>query len=273
MHKRIAAHLARPNPTSQVELSLVEYLPLVRRIASGINNRLSGNMDMDDLCSAGVLGLIQASAKFNSSKNVPFMAFASFRIRGAILDSLRLLDWAPRELRRKGRDAKNAIQKLTSRFADAPSDEQVAAELGTTLNSYQRLQSDLRSVQVGSLYQKRNPDSEEELIDVAGRPEEDPLHLCQQGEMWGRLTQAIEDLAPRERLITTLYYYEEMTVKEIGLTLNICEFTAGAVRRSAVLHLRKALAKRSPVKDSKLVCIRPARVPSTSIVPLPKPAA
>jgi RNA polymerase sigma factor for flagellar operon FliA len=267
MQQPITTYLPRPTPPPRPEQSLLPYLPTVRRIALRINHRLPRNVDIDDLCSAGIIGLIQASAKFNDSKDVPFLVFAGFRIRGAILDSLRLLDWAPRELRRKGRAAQQAIQKLTSRLAHAPSDEQVAAELGTTLNSYQRLQGDLDGLQLGSLYHQRNRDSEdEELIEVLGRPEDNPLSLCLQGEIAKRVTAAIEGLAPRERLVTTLYYYEEMTIKEIGLTLEICESMASALRRSAVRHLRGTLEDLSRCQpDSCLHRPQPRNVPENCL--------
>ena len=271
MHTPTTTYLPQPPPPLQPERSLLPYLPMVRRIALRINRRTPSNVDIDDLCSAGVIGLVQASAKFNDTKDVSFLVFAGFRIRGAILDSLRALDWAPREIRRKGRSAQQAIQKLTSRLAQVPSDEQVATELGIALNSYQRLQGDLRSLQIGSLYQKRHSDSEdEELIDVVGRPEDDPLRLCQQGEMRQRLVQAIENLAPRERLVTTLYYYEEMTTKEIGLTLKICESMASAIRRSAVRHLRVALSKPSPAVSLNLVCSRPSSANPPKFVTVPR---
>lgn len=246
MQSSPTTHLSPANPL-QPQPALLAYLPIVNRIALHINDRLPSTVDIDDLRSAGTLGLIQAQAKFNPAKNIPFLGFAQFRIRGAVLDSLRLLDWAPRQLRRKGRAAQEAIQKLSSQLRHTPSEEQVAVELGTTLKSYQKLQIDLVGTQILSLYQKRSQDSdEEELIDVAAPPADDPLRLCLAGEMQRCLTQAIEELTPKERLVTTLYYYEEMTVKEIGLALAMSAIMVSSIRRTALHRLRMALSQLSP---------------------------
>jgi RNA polymerase sigma factor for flagellar operon FliA len=236
-------HIPRPDLTRDEEAALLEHLPIVRFLARRIHERLPQHVDIDDLFSAGVVGLMDAFAKFDPAKKVQFRSYAQFRIRGAILDSLRTLDWSPRELRRKGRAVEEAIRMLTSRLGRAPSETEVAGELGSTLDSYQQLLGDLKGLEIGTLHLERNEDSgEEELAYVPGRPDEDPLFRCLRGEMEERLTGAIQNLPERERLVMTLYYYEEMTMREIGLALGVVESRVSQIHASAVLHLRSALS-------------------------------
>ncbi len=227
---------------SEQERILLEHLPIVRFLARRIHERLPQHVDIEDLVSAGVVGLMDAFAKFDPEKKVQFRSYAQFRIRGAILDSLRTLDWSPRELRRKGRAVEEAIRALTARAGRAPGESEVAAELGLPLEEYQLLLGDLKGLEIGTLHMERNEDSgEEELAYVPGNPEEDPLFRCLRGELEERLSDAIANLPDRERLVMTLYYYEEMTMREIGLALGVVESRVSQVHASAVVHLRSAL--------------------------------
>ena len=214
----------------------------MRFLARRIHERLPQHVDIEDLVSAGVVGLMDAFQKFDPGKKVQFRSYAQFRIRGAILDSLRTLDWSPRELRRKGRAVEEAIRVLTARAGRAPGEAEVAAEMGLVLDDYQQLLGDLKGLEIGTLHMERNEDSgEEELAYVPGRPEEDPLFRCLRGELEERLSEAIANLPDRERLVMTLYYYEEMTMREIGLALGVVESRVSQVHASAVVHLRSAL--------------------------------
>ena len=207
MRKRVTTHLPRPNPAQKPEKPLLDYLPLVRILALQIHGRLPRNVEIDDLYSAGLVGLIEAFAKYDPTKKVPFVAFAQFRIRGAILDSLRLLDWAPRGLRYKGRLIQKAIRKLVCLLGHTPSEDEIADEMKISLNSYQQLRGELSSVEIEPLMRKVDRDSaEEEPVNTPGRLEDDPLFRCLRGEMEGRMTTAIETLPDQERLVTTLYY-------------------------------------------------------------------
>jgi RNA polymerase sigma factor for flagellar operon FliA len=229
--------------TTEEERVLLEHLPIVRFLARRIHERLPQHVEIDDLFSAGVVGLMDAFAKFDPNKQVQFRSYAQFRIRGAILDSLRTLDWSPRELRRKGRAVEEAIRSLTARMGRAPAETEIAAELGTSLDAYHQLLGDLKGLEIGTLHVERNEDSgEEELAYVPGRPDQDPLFRCLRGEMEERLTGAIQELPERERLVMTLYYYEEMTMREIGMALGVVESRVSQIHASAVLHLRSALS-------------------------------
>ena len=229
--------------SAERERMMVEHLPIVRFLARRIHERLPQHVDLDDLVSAGVLGLMDAFTKFDPEKKVQFRSYAQFRIRGAILDSLRTLDWSPRDLRRKGRAVEESIRTLTARFGRPPTETEVAAELNLQLVDYQQLLGELKGLEIGTLHMERSEDSgEEELAYIPNKPEEDPLFRCLKGEMQQRLADAIAALPERERLVMTLYYYEELTMKEIGLTLGVVESRVSQIHASAVLHLRSLLA-------------------------------
>ena len=248
---------------AEQERMMVEHLPIVRFLARRIHERLPQHVDMEDLVSAGVLGLMDAFTKFDPEKKVQFRSYAQFRIRGAILDSLRTLDWSPRDLRRKGRAVEEAIRSLTARFGRAATESEVSAELHLSLAAYQQLLGELKGLDIGTLHMERSEESgEEELAYIPNRPDEDPLFRCLRGEMRQRLADAITELPERERLVMTLYYYEEMTMKEIGLTLGVVESRVSQIHASAVLHLRVLLADlaaRRPGKEKENPAAREAR--------------
>jgi RNA polymerase sigma factor FliA len=249
-----SAAVAPPKPrdllTAELERVMVEHLPIVRLIARRIHERLPKHVPIEDLYSAGVLGLLDAFGKFDLSKQVKFLSYAQYRIRGAILDSLRTLDWGPRELRRKGRAIEEAIQALIGQLSRSPTDIEIAQKLNMALADYQQLLWELKGLEIGTLHAERSADSdEEELIYLKARPEDDPLFLCLDGEMRERLTKAINELPERERLIMTLYYYEETTMKEIGVILGVVESRVSQIHASAVLHLRARLAVPTTLKE------------------------
>ena len=229
--------------STERDLLLMEHLPTVRYLARRIHERLPQHVELDDLVSAGVVGLIDAFSKFDHTKKVQFKSYAQFRIRGAILDSLRTLDWSPRELRRKGRAVEEAIRSVTQRVGRAPSEQEIAKEMELSLTEYQLLLGDLKGLEIGSLHIERSEDSgDEELAYIPGSPEDNPLFHCLKGEMKQRLADAIDELPEKERMVLTLYYYEELTMKEIGLTLGVVESRVSQIHSSAVLRLRSTLA-------------------------------
>lgn len=243
MRTRCKTLLSPTDRASETERILLDHLPVVRSIAGRIHKRLPQNVDFDDLFSAGMIGLMGATANFNPAKNTSFKGYAQFRIQGAILDSLRSLDWAPRQLRRKGRLVQEAIQALTARRGHAPSEADVATELKLSLDEYQQLRADLNGLEIGSLHRTEDEvTGEEELANIPGRPEDDSLFRYLRIEMEERLTKAIEELSERERLVITSYYYEEMTMLEIGLALGVSWTRVRQIHGSAVLRLRAALS-------------------------------
>ncbi len=232
------------------EQVLMDHLPLVRFVARRIHERLPQHVELEDLVSAGIVGLIDAFNKFDKGKNVQFRSYAQFRIRGAILDSLRTLDWGSRELRRKGRSIEEATQKLTQQLNRRPSEGEVAAELCMALGQYQELLGELKSLEIGSLHEMRNEDStEEELAYVPTAPEDDPLYRCMKNEMSSQLSAAIAELPERDARVLVLYYVEEMTQKEIGAVLGLVESRVSQIRSAAVNALRARLAGGSKITE------------------------
>lgn len=228
---------------AQRDALLLEHLPTVRYIARRIHEKLPQHVEMDDLISAGMVGLIDAFSRFDYTKKVQFKSYAQFRIRGSILDSLRSLDWSPRDLRRKGRAVEEAIRALTQKLGRAPLENEIAEELKLSLSEYQNLLGSLKGLEIGSLNEERCEDSsEEELAYIPGSPDEDPLFRCMRGELRQHLIDAIDSLPEREKMVLTLYYFEEMTMKEIGATLGVVESRVSQIHSSAVLHLRVAMA-------------------------------
>jgi len=222
---------------------LLEHLPTVRFVARRIHERLPQHVDLEDLISAGIVGLIDAFSKFDHGKQVQFKSYAQFRIRGAILDSLRTLDWSPRELRRKGRAVEDCIRTLTQRLGRSPVETEVAQEMGVSLLDYQQLLGELKGLEIGSLNLERNEDGgDDELSYLPGTENDEPLFRCLKGELRQRLAEAVETLPEKERLVISLYYHEELTMKEIGLVLGVVESRVSQIHTSAVLKLRGVMS-------------------------------
>ncbi len=230
---------------------LLEHLPTVRFVARRIHERLPQHVDIEDLISAGMVGLIDAFSKFDHTKQVQFKSYAQFRIRGAILDSLRMLDWSPRELRRKGRAIEESVRTLTAQFGRAPSEAEIAGSMDLTLQGFQQLLGDLKGLEIGSLNLERNEDGgDDELSYLPGTESDEPLFRCLKGELRQRLIDAIETLPEKERMVLTLYYYEELTMKEIGLTLGVVESRVSQIHSAAVVRLRAAMADLGAQKNA-----------------------
>jgi RNA polymerase sigma factor for flagellar operon FliA len=240
---------APPLPsTVERDRLLLEHLSTVRYIARRIHERLPQHVEMDDLISAGMVGLIDAFGKFDHTKQVQFKSYAQFRVRGAILDSLRTLDWSPRELRRKGRAVEEAIRAATQKLGRAPQEQEIAKEMGVELEAFQLLLGELKGLEIGSLHVERTEDSgDEELAYVPASADEDPLFLYMKSEMRTRLADAIDELPEKERMVLTLYYFEELTMKEIGLTLGVVESRVSQIHSAAVARLRVAMGA-APLK-------------------------
>jgi RNA polymerase sigma factor for flagellar operon FliA len=223
---------------------LMEQLPQVRYIARRIHERLPRHVPFEDLVHAGVLGLIDALGKFDQSKHVQFSSYAKFRIRGAILDSLRELDWSPRELRRKGRQIEQTLNQLSIRLGHTPSENELARELQMPLEELQSLLSELNMLEIGSL-RVESPQSgkEEDLAaSVPSNPEETPFAQCLQGEMRELLARAVAELPEKEQRVLSLYYFEELTMKEVGAVLGIGESRVSQIHSLAMVRLRARLS-------------------------------
>jgi RNA polymerase sigma factor for flagellar operon FliA len=227
------------------ERLLVEQLPQVRYIARRIHDRLPRHVPLEDLVHAGVLGLIDALQKFDHSKHVQFGSYAKFRIRGAILDSLREMDWSPRDLRRKARRLEEANNALRSSLGRNPSEPELAAELGIDFRGLQLLLGEISGLEIGSLRIESPRDGrEEDLCEyLPDDSEETPLFLCLRSEMKHLLARAIAELPEKEQQVLALYYYEELTMKEVGIILGVGESRVSQIHSMAVIRLRARLAE------------------------------
>jgi RNA polymerase sigma factor for flagellar operon FliA len=232
------------------ERLLMEQLPQVRYIARRIHERLPRHVPFEDLVHAGVVGLIDALHKYDRSKHVQFGSYAKFRIRGAIMDSLREMDWSPRDLRRKARRLEEANNSLRSTLGRNPSETELAAELGIDLHGLQMLLGEIDGLEVGSLrVQSPRDGKEEDLCEyLPDDPEKTPLLLCLRSEMKDLLTRAIEELPEKERQVLALYYYEELTMKEVGAVLGVGESRVSQIHSMAVVRLRARLAELTAVR-------------------------
>jgi RNA polymerase sigma factor FliA len=227
------------------ERLLLEHLPQVKFIARRIHDRLPSQVPLDDLIHAGVIGLIDAVEKFDPSKNVQLRSYAKFRIRGAILDSLREMDWSPRHLRRQARRIEEAHRDLKLRLGRVATESELAQELGMKLEDFQHLLGELRGLDLGSLQAESiDPQSEEEIVSYrAGGTDKDPFFLCLHGEIRTHIATALEDLDEKERQVVTLYYLEELTMKEVGAVLGVGESRVSQIHSAAMVRLRARLAE------------------------------
>lgn len=227
------------------ERLLTENLPEVRYIARRIHDRLPSHVQFDDLVHAGILGLIDAVDKFDPGKNVQLKSYARFRIRGAILDSLRQLDWSPRNLRRQARRIEEAHRELAALLGHSPSEPELATHLGLDLGEFQRLLGDLRGLDLGSLHGQSDDNSgEDQLAGVAVRPEDDPFSVTLRAEMRALLSEAIDELEEKEQQVLALYYLEELTMKEVGAIMNIGESRVSQIHTAALIRLRARLSQK-----------------------------
>ncbi len=240
---------------------LLEQLPQVKYIARRIHERLPQHVPFDDLLHAGIVGLIDAMHKYDASKNVRFASYAKFRIRGAILDSLRDLDWSPRDLRRKARRLESAMQKLQSELGHSASEPELAQAMGMTLEEFQHMLDEIRGLEVGSLQIESLEDGRETDLSetIAGPPDRDPLTLYLQGERKQILADAIAQLPEREQQVLALYYQEELTMKEVGAVLGVGESRVSQIHSVAVARLRAALESTGQAQEGLL---QPARASS-----------
>lgn len=230
----------RKRDESELERVIQEQLPQVRYIARRIHERLPRHVQLEDLVHAGIIGLIDAVHKFDAGRNVQFKSYAKFRIRGAILDSLRELDWSPRDLRRKARKIEETASTLGTRLGRAATETEIAAELGMTLADFQSLVGDLEGLDLGSLQIESSGEGrEEDLCEyIPSDPEHSPYYLCLRSEMKGLLASAISTLNDREQQVLSLYYFEELTMKEVGAVLGIGESRVSQIHSLALIRLR-----------------------------------
>jgi len=222
-----------------------KYTPFIKYIAHRLAIRLPSHISMDDLISAGVIGLMDALTKFDPEKKVEFKTYAEFRIRGAMLDELRSLDWVPRSVRQKAAHIERTINTLEKKRGRRVEDEEIASELGVSLETYYDTMKNLRGLSPLDMdeIRKRFPDFslEEALESMVAGEETDPFHALSLKELKQLLAVAIQELSPKERTVLSLYYYEELTLKEIGEALDLTESRICQIHTKGILRLRARL--------------------------------
>jgi RNA polymerase sigma factor for flagellar operon FliA len=236
------------------EQIIVDSLPLIKHVAHRVAMRLPASIELRDLINAGVLGLLDAVDKFEPERGVKFKTYAEVRIRGAILDSLRDLDWAPRSLRKKSKDIERAYAELGQKLGRPATDEEVCEVLGENIEDFHTLLDQLHGLTIGSLESASAESDEGESI-LNYYPDDganDPHLRFETKELTGVLAQAIDTLPERERLVLSLYYFEEFTMKEIGTLLGVNESRVSQLHTKATLRLRTKLTKAVPNVESAL---------------------
>lgn len=217
-----------------------ETLPLVARVASAIGSRLPHSVEMSDLTQAGVLGLLDAAEKFDQAKGVRFRTYAELRIRGAILDSLRNLDWVPRSLRRQRRELQRAECLLEAKLGRKPTDEELAPVMELSVTELGAARERVRRAEVASF----GTESFDRVVALTVDPSSpDPHELLERREIESLLARTIEKLPVKERLVLTLYYHEELTMKEVGRVLGVNESRVSQIHSKAVEKLRLRLRR------------------------------
>ena len=213
---------------------VLEHLPLVKAIAVRVHENLPVHVDLDDLVHAGILGLFDAANKYNPEKQVAFSSYAKHRIKGAILDSLRQLDWASRDMRRRHKQVEAATRDLSATLQRAPTEAEIAAKLGMDVDRWRTMMLDLRNVGLVSASTRSNENEDLPAPDFPGKPESQPDSICAREQLRGVLGDAMKTLPERYQKVVVLYYTNEMTMKEIGGVLGINESRVSQIHKSAL---------------------------------------
>ncbi len=221
---------------------VIDHVPLVKSMAQRLAQRLPSQVEMNDLISVGVLGLIDAAGRYKPTLGVPFDAFARRRVHGAMLDALRELDWAPRSLRRLRREMDSTVANLRHTLGREPEESDIAAAMDLSPQEYDKALEQLRTLEIGSLRQLEAPAPDgTSLLELCVDPSEGAVAQLERKELREHLARAIEQLPERERHILALYYEQELTLAEIGEVIGVGESRVCQLRSLALSRLRTAL--------------------------------
>lgn len=227
------------------------YAPLVKYVAGRMAMNMPPQVEFDDLVSYGIFGLIDAIEKYDPSRGFKFKTYATTRIRGGIIDELRAMDWIPRSIRQKSRQLQHVYSDLENRLGRAASDAEAAQELGITIEDFDQLVNDVSGTAVISLDDVWHVGSDDDEIQIgdtiAGSEKDHPNYQIERQEVKNTLIDAIKQLPPREKEVIALYYYEELTLKEIGVVLGVTESRVSQLHSKAILRLKAKLHKNRDV--------------------------
>jgi RNA polymerase sigma factor for flagellar operon FliA len=225
---------------------VIEYAPLVRYIAQKISSRLPSNIELDDLISCGVIGLMDAINKFDPTRDNKFKTYAEFRIRGAILDELRSQDWVPRSVREKAKVLEKAYSKLEASLGRPASDEEMCKELGVTNDEFHDLINKAKSVFLVNIDEVASHHKGDRRLmssllqnDIASNPFQNTNYR----DVKNKLKEGIMSLPEKQRLVLSLYYYEDLNLKEIGQILDVTESRVSQLHTQAILKLKAKLGR------------------------------
>ncbi len=220
-----------------------KYLHLVKYVAGRISINLPPNVEINDLINDGILGLIDATEKYDDARGVKFETYAITRINGAILDALRALDWVPRAVRQRARELERVYQELEAELGRAASGEEIAERMGLTLKELDVLMQKIRGTSVLSLeeFLPNEKGYEIPLLGTLKDTDNDVTSAVEAREVKAALVKAVDDLPPQERTVISLYYFEGLTLKEIKGVLNVSESRVSQIHAQAVIHLRGKL--------------------------------
>ncbi|MEI6126313.1 MAG: FliA/WhiG family RNA polymerase sigma factor [Pseudomonadota bacterium] len=249
------AHTASPRTFTPHQVSagsktrddiIVEYAPFIKYIASRLAFRLPPHIDINDIINSGVLGLMDALDKFDTAKGVKFKTYAEFRIRGAILDNLRSMDWVPRSIRKAVSQLEKTFTELEKKLNRPATDEEVAAALNIDTERYYEVISQANGVSLLSLEMISNhEDARLKLIDCLTDEEgRNPLTVLKLEEVRDIIAEAITTLPEKEKMVTSLYYYDDLTMKEISRILSLTESRVSQIHTKAILRLRGKLKEK-----------------------------
>jgi RNA polymerase sigma factor for flagellar operon FliA len=225
---------------------ILTYAPLVKFVAGRLGATLPSHVDEQDLVSYGLLGLIGAIERFDPDREIKFETYAIARIKGAIIDELRSLDWVPRSVRTRAREIERAIASLERTLMRAPTDEEIAAKLEITLPELEESLAEISRTSMAALDELWTPSGGGDQVSLIDTIEDqsgpDPEFSLEQTELKEALGEAIARLPEREKLVVTLYYYEELTLREIGEVLGVTESRVSQLHTKAVLRLKARLS-------------------------------
>ncbi len=235
-----ASYSANKTPQLREQL-IIEYSQLVKLVAGRLSMYLGYNVEYEDLVSYGIFGLIDAIDKFDSAKNVKFETYASLRIRGAILDQIRKMDWIPRSVRQKQKKIEAAYAKIETQYGRIATDEELAAELDVPVDEFYAWQGQIKITNLISLDEFVEQGSEMKMDAVSNSHFEQPEKVVEKEELTKIIGDAMELLTEKEKKVVLLYYYEDMTLKEISSVLEVSESRVSQLHTKALAKLRKNL--------------------------------
>ncbi len=241
--KKLWESYAKNRSADLREQIILEYAPLVKMVAGRLSMYLGYNVEYDDLVGYGIFGLIDAIDKYDFSKEVKFETYASLRIRGAILDQIRKMDWIPRTVRQKQKKIDAAVKEIESETGNAATDEQIAKALGITDDEYQEWQQQLLVTNVVSLNEYADQGTEAPIDRSVKQRFETPEDVALKGEMRQKVVEALEVLTEKEKKVMVLYYYEDLTLKEISNILEVSESRISQLHSKAIAKMKKKLGR------------------------------